>query len=141
MQTIIGSQFPVLVSSLINDAKQSIDIIVYEWRYYPQDPGCVAQKFNESVIQAARRGVKVRALVHYAQILKYLRQNQVEAKQLNTEKLLHCKILIIDDKIAIVGSHNYTQNAFTINFELSMLFAIDESNNDIITFFNNLWQR
>lgn len=141
MQTIIGSQFPAIVTSLVKDAKKSIDIIVYDWRNYPQDPGCKAQLFNESIIQACRRGVKVRALVNFGHILNYLKQNNIEAKKLQTETLLHCKVMIIDEKIAIVGSHNYTQHAFTINFELSMQFEIDETTNDIINFFNNLWQK
>lgn len=141
MKAIIGSEFPAVVENFINQAQKSIDIIVFEWRYYPNEPGNIAQKFNEAIIQARRRGVKVRALVNFAHILNYLKLNDIEAKQLNDTKLLHCKLMIIDDKIAVVGSHNYTHAAFQINKELSIQFEITEETKDILNYFSTLWLR
>jgi phosphatidylserine/phosphatidylglycerophosphate/cardiolipin synthase-like enzyme len=140
MQSIIGSNFPKIVKPYIEQAKNSIDIIVFDWRFYPQDPGAQAQLFNQSIINASKRGVKVRAIINNSQILTYLKSHGIQAKQLLSKKLVHCKLMIIDNKICVVGSHNYTQNAFQMNLELSISFEITDETQEIVTFFNNIFQ-
>ena len=138
-KSIIGFKFPKVVIPLIESAKNSIDIIVFDWRFYPQDPGAIAQLFNSAIIRACKRGVKIRAILNNAQILNFLRINGIEAKQLRSKRLVHCKLMIIDGQKVVVGSHNYTQNAFLMNLELSIQFDISNETEEILTFFNNLW--
>jgi phosphatidylserine/phosphatidylglycerophosphate/cardiolipin synthase-like enzyme len=47
--------------------------------------------------------------------------------------------MIIDDKIVITGSHNFTQSAFDTNFELSVVLESDKDQLDFVQFFNNLY--
>jgi len=141
MQTVIGSQFPEAVIPLIKDSKNSINIIVYDWRFYPQDPAAIAQQFNQAIVEAVRRGVKVKAILNNKQPINYLNQQGIEARQLNTARIVHCKLMIIDDKIIILGSHNYTQHAFTLNYELSIILKQETEQTDFLTFFNNLWPK
>ncbi len=56
METIIGKEFPQKVIPLIEQAKTSIDIVVFDWRWYPQDPGASVQLFNQAIVRAVRRG-------------------------------------------------------------------------------------
>lgn len=139
METIIGSQFPKKVIPLIEEAKKIIEIIVFDWRWYPQDPGASVQLFNQAIVRAVRRGVKVRAIVNNDEIMRVLKEVGCEAKRLKTSSLVHCKFLLIDDKIAVIGSHNYTQSAFQMNLEVSVIS--DDSNNilELKNYFQNLW--
>jgi phosphatidylserine/phosphatidylglycerophosphate/cardiolipin synthase-like enzyme len=139
METIIGKEFPKKVIPLIDQAKTSIDIVVFDWRWYPQDPGASVQLFNQAIIRAVRRGVKVRAIANNDEIVNILKQNGCEAKKLLTAKLVHPKIMIIDNEIAITGSHNYTQSAFQMNFEVSMILRGREEIKRLIEFFNNIY--
>jgi len=118
---IIGKQFPAVGSAMIDVATCSVDIIVYDWRWYPQDPGGPAQQFNNAIINAARRGVKIRVLTNIEYVIKVLNDNKIEAKKIRSERLVHAKMMIIDGQHLIIGSHNYTQNAFTLNLEASVL--------------------
>ena len=68
MDTIIGKEFPDKVIPLIDNAKYTIDIVVFDWRWYPQDPGASVQLFNQSIVRSVRRGVKVRAIANRNQI-------------------------------------------------------------------------
>jgi phosphatidylserine/phosphatidylglycerophosphate/cardiolipin synthase-like enzyme len=139
MQTIIGKQFPQKVIPLIDEAKRSIDIIVFDWRWYPDDPGNPVQLFNQAIVRAVRRGVQVRAIINNDDITATLKSVGVNAKRFISQKLIHGKTMIIDGEIAIVGSHNYTQYAFTMNYEVSVLVEGREEIAKLTEFFNNLY--
>jgi len=139
VETIIGREFPKKVVPLIEHATKSIDIIVFDWRWYSQDPGAPVQLFNQAILRAVRRGVKVRVIANNDNIINILKGEGCQAKRLITKRLLHCKIMIIDGQMMITGSHNYTEYAFEMNLELSVIFddplAIDQA----LVFFNNLF--
>lgn len=120
-QILIGRDFPREVTPLIDRAKSSIYIIVFDWGWYPDEIGEKIQIFNQAIVRATRRGVDVRALVNKRLIKTILDNLGIKAKQINSTKLLHTKLMVIDEKIAILGSHNYTKNAFNINFEMSII--------------------
>ena len=137
--TIIGKEFPEKVIPLIKNAKNSIDIIVYEWRWYPNQPGSTIQKFNNSLIDAVRKNKKIRIITNSYQILKLLEGIKIKTKNLQSKRLLHTKLMIIDNKIAILGSHNYTMNAFNINHEVSVIIQEEQVVKRLKTYFENLW--
>ena len=139
MQAIIGKQFPDKVIPLIENAKQSIKIVVFDWRWYPNDPANPVQLFNQAIIRAVRRGVRVEAVANALDIIEVLKENGVLAKKLTTPNLVHCKLMIIDDKIAIIGSHNYTQSAFTMNYEVSAMIESESGLDNFIQYFSNLF--
>lgn len=139
IKVINGKEYPAMVIPLINDAKKSIDIVVFDWRWYPQDIGAVCQLFNQSILRASKRGVKVRAIANNDQIINILKNEGCLAKRLLTTKLVHCKLMIIDDEMVITGSHNYSQSAFQMNLELSVIISNTESLGDFLSFFNSLW--
>jgi len=51
---LIGKEFPTKVIPLIREATKSIDIIVFDWRWYPDQIGSTIQQFNHEIIKAAR---------------------------------------------------------------------------------------
>ena len=138
-ETIIGREFPKKVVPLIEHAVNSIDVIVFDWRWYPQDPGASVQLFNQAILRAVRRGVKIRVIANNVQIVSILKHEGCQAKQLMTEKLVHCKMMIIDGQIVITGSHNYTQSAFQMNLELSIVFDDPLAIDQCLVFFNSLF--
>jgi phosphatidylserine/phosphatidylglycerophosphate/cardiolipin synthase-like enzyme len=139
-EVIIGKHFPQKVTVLIDNAKKSIKTVVYDWRWYPNDPGNAVQLFNQSVLRAVRRGVKVEAVVNNENILSVLNDNGVVAKKILTPGLVHAKLMIIDDTIVVIGSHNYTHNAFVLNQEISVALTECDDVSGFNLFFQSLWQ-
>ena len=139
IEPIIGKEFPNKVIPLIDQAKTSIDIVVFDWRWYPNDPANPVQLFNQAIVRAVRRGAKVRAIANNDEIVATLKACGVLAKRLTAKNLIHCKLMIIDDEILILGSHNYTQSAFTMNYEVSIIVEGRENLTNFINFFNNLY--
>lgn len=141
IKVLSGRQFPTAVIPLIEKAKNSIDIIVFDWRWYSGEPGESVQLFNQAIRFAQRRKVKVRALVNSAPLVHFLKHQSINAKHVICQKLMHCKMMIIDGKTVITGSHNYTKSAFHLNIELSVLIENDPSIPEFIQFYENIWQR
>ncbi len=138
-QTIIGKEFPQKVIPLIRRAKNSIDIVVYNWYWYSNQIGSEIQKFNSAIVVAARRGVSVRVITESNTIINVLLQNKIKARKMDSPRTLHAKLMIIDDAIAIFGSHNYTEKAFVLNYEISIATQDKEIVNRLKIFFKNLW--
>ena len=136
---IIGSEFPKQIIPLIKAAQHSIKIIVYDWRWYPSDIGSPCQRFNHEIIQAHRRGINIEVITNIDQVIRTLNEQGIKARRLQSKRLVHVKLMIIDDTDAIIGSHNYTQNAFTLNYELSIHLPKMEGIDRLLTFFNKLY--
>ena len=138
-EIVISREFPKKVIPLIKKAVKTIDIIVFDWGWYPDEIGEPVQIFNNALYNKNRKGVKVRALVQKRFIKSILTNCGIEAKLLHSNKLLHIKLMIIDGEIGILGSHNYTKNAFNLNHEVSIIVRDKKSITELQTYFNNLY--
>jgi len=139
VKPILGGEFPKYVLPYINAAQNSIEIIIFDWRFYPTDPACSCQQFNNAIVLAAKRAVQVRVVTNCGSVADFLRKAGIKVKKPISNRLLHSKLMIIDGKHLIIGSHNYTQNAFTSNVESSVIL---ESCDDLTSFrqyFNSLF--
>ena len=57
----------------------------------------------------------------------------------DTEQITtHSKLLIIDEKIIVIGSTNWTYNALTANHESSIVFDSRETATELIGFFEKI---
>jgi len=136
---IIGRKFTDNVIPLIKNAEKEIDIIVYNWLWYPNEIGSKIQAFNNALIVANRKGVEVKAVVQKSLITEILRRENVKVRKIQSGRVLHTKLMIIDDKIAILGSHNYTMNAFNINYEVSVILYDQEIVKELKGYFTNFF--
>jgi hypothetical protein len=136
---IFAQQFNDKVLPLIADTHLSIDVVIFDWRFDTKEEKSAIQAFNFAIIHAIGRGVKVRAIVNNASVAERLNQLGARAKVFNSHKLLHTKLLILDKKFVVVGSHNYTESALTSNYEVSVLVEMLNEQNLLATYFDNLW--
>ena len=136
---IISKDFPKIVIPLIEGAKHSLDIIVFDWRFYKHDPASPVSLFNAAIARAARRGLEVKCLVQNDGVVDILKSMGCNARKLNSKKILHTKLIIIDKKRIILGSHNYTQHAFSSNHEASICVDLGSAENTFVEYFNNLF--
>jgi phosphatidylserine/phosphatidylglycerophosphate/cardiolipin synthase-like enzyme len=137
-QIILGKEYPDVVIPFIKSARSCLDILVYEWNFYQQQPAAKISRFNQEIFAAARRGVSVEALVGRPSISSIYKQSEIKIKKPVNSSLVHSKLLIIDERIAILGSHNFTHSAFTINHEVSVVLTDASSVTSLLDFFNSL---
>ncbi len=136
---IISKDFPSVVVPLIELTTKSIDVVVFDWRFYKNDPACAVSLFNSAIARAVSRGVTVRCLVQNDGVVENLKRVGCDARKLHSKRILHTKLLILDKKRVIIGSHNYTQHAFTSNHEASICVELKSEENALVQYFNNLF--
>ncbi len=136
---IISKDFPKIVIPLIDSALTSIDVIVYDWRFYPFDSTCSVSLFNLAIRLAVARGVRVRCLVQNERVVSRLKDIGCDARMIHSKRILHTKMLIIDKVKVVLGSHNYTQSAFDSNHEASIYVTLANHENTLVQYFNNLF--
>lgn len=120
-EVIIGREYPKVLTPLIEQAQHSIDILVFDWRWYANEPNSSVQKFNSAILDASKRGVKVRALVNNNIMPTILQLHNLSVRRVGTKKMMHVKMIILDQKTLVIGSHNFSKNAFEFNHEVSLL--------------------
>lgn len=120
-QIIIGREYPDLVIEKVKGAQQSIKILMFAWRWYDGEFGTKIQKFNNEIIRASQRGVKVFARCNFEYIANILSPCGIDIKKVESQKRLHVKMIIVDEKIVFLGSHNLTKSAFELNHEVSTM--------------------
>jgi len=139
METIIGKNYPKMVIPLIEKAVNSIKIVVYDWRWYSEDPGNPCQLFNAAIVRARKRGVDIKVCVNSQAIAQPLTLNGIDVRIPISKNLIHTKFIIIDDTSLVMGSHNFSQAAFTTNFETSIINNDPLQIQEFIRFFNSIW--
>lgn len=137
-KVIIGREYPDIITEYVKNSKQSIKILIYDWRWYETEIGSRVQVFNNELMRASNRGVDISVLVNNNFVLSFLKDTKINAKRVNTSKVMHVKMVIIDEKYLLIGSHNLTKNAFELNHEISILLDDPESISKCNTFFENL---
>lgn len=136
---IIGAEYPKKVVELVNSATKNIDIVSYDWRWYANQPAHPVQSLNIALVNAHKRGVIIRALLNKAELVGLLNSVGIKAKTLRDKRTLHSKLLIIDNQLLVIGSHNLTRNAFSHNVETSVALELGPEDTRFAQFFENLY--
>ena len=120
------------IVELIANSKDTIKISMYNFSY---------KKFAKELVEASKKGVKIQVILDEKkveeddEIYKYLKKNDIEI--IISKKKLHTKIAIFDNKIAPIGSLNWTKESFEENYESLLMSNNKEIIADIDNFFIN----
>ncbi len=137
---LIGRTYCQHVLPLIRNATKSIDILMFHWGWYEKDLSCEMTQINHAIMQAHKRGVKVRAYCNFLKMMKILRSLNIDAKVYRGKGILHAKLVLVDDATAVMGSHNFSQNALCFNKEISVLLRNPAPVLKLKLYFDGLWR-
>jgi phosphatidylserine/phosphatidylglycerophosphate/cardiolipin synthase-like enzyme len=139
-ELVIGPAYTDRIIELVEAAKVSIFILMFDWRWYKNDFSCEVSRVNHALVKAVRRGVSVRGVVNYKPIIETLEAVGIKARHWADSRLLHAKMLVIDGSVVVLGSHNLTMNALTQNVEVSAVFSDTELANQATALFDAIWR-
>ena len=145
-----GGSFIQKLTEIVGQAKYSVDVVQYQWVWYPRDHDNLLQKFNRGVVGVAGRGVKFRVILNIeASGHKITRENSHTQRILAEQKIhvkfgpqfptTHSKIFIIDDQFVVIGSHNLSKRSVTVNYESSVLINSRAVAQEFKRYFETLW--
>ncbi len=136
---LIGRDYLPQVLRLVEAAKKSIYIIIFDWKLYAK-PHITKEVMLITAVQAARqRGVDIKVIANNDYLQAELAQIGIKAKRCKFYKIVHAKLIIIDEKIVVLGSHNFTNTAFDRNLEISAQIEEPDNTKILLDYFNSLW--
>ncbi len=130
----------------INASKKYIDVAVYDFTSRP---------LARALVRAKNRGVKIRVILDRSangpdnRYTKYpfLKANGIDVRfavphiAWDMEGLMHNKFAVIDGRVVITGSANWTASAFKINDENVLIIKRFDIANVYEKEFDYLWKR
>jgi len=151
VQIITDRQYFGVVRKCFQEAQSSIKIMMFEASYYEKYLNSSSNLLIRELIAAKKRGVDVKVILERRE-----EKERATSRNMKTGSLMakagvevmydpldittHTKLLIIDDRISIVGSTNWTYNALEKNHEVSVLISSPEVANNLRDYFQDVWK-
>lgn len=143
-EVLAGASYFQAVRMAISNAVLSIDIQMYFIIANPGDRYDPVSTLIDELIKAHKRGVKVRVVLEdskfkenqYAYTL--LACNGIDVRFDTPRSLLHSKVVVVDRRICIVGSANWSRAAFIDNYEVSVLIDSEDRAREILESFTRI---
>lgn len=148
-QLITDINYFPMAKKIIQEAKSSIRVMMFEMAYYEKHPGTPSNLLIQELIAARKRGIKVevileikesgdRTTIRNQQTGKILAAGGVEVIYDSPFKTMHAKCLMVDEQIILLGSTNWTFYSLTNNNEVSLLLRSPELARELIDYFKRV---
>jgi phosphatidylserine/phosphatidylglycerophosphate/cardiolipin synthase-like enzyme len=132
IEIIKDNTFQKVLVDLLYNAKKEILISTFRLQYTEKHYAHKLSEIWQALIQAKKRGIEIKILSNgtgrsnftlnsNARALSFLRSNGIDVFYSAKRRLIHAKVIIIDQCMILLGSHNITFRAIQSNFEVSLL--------------------
>lgn len=129
---LIDQDFLPIVRGLISTAQSRIDISTFKAEITSKPRGRALRLFFEELFKKHDQGVSINFLLNWSTekrvvpltnkfVIHELKQHKINVRILPNNRCSHAKILIVDSRKAIIGSHNLSIRSCHNNFEVSYL--------------------
>jgi len=140
-----------VVHELFTGAQRSIDVIIYQGRFYFQYPLSRSNALIADLVSANERGVKVRAILEEAEwnfgnsednrdVWDVLSQAGVAAYFDPLGTTSHSKLAVVDGEYTVVGSMNWSYYALDANNEATVVVKSPRIAGQFEAYFERLLQ-
>ena len=149
VQLVMDAQYFQVAKKLIQEAKHSVQVMMFEMGYYDQHPNTPSNLLIRELINAKKRGVTVEVILEIREgedrttkrnrhTGKILLEGGVEVIYDSPIKTTHAKFMVVDRQLSLLGSTNWTYYALTSNNEASVLVYSKEVARGLLDYFNRV---
>ena len=149
VQLVTDGQYFLVAKKMIQEAKSSIQVMMFEMGYYDQHPNTPSNILIKELINAKKRGVKVEVVLEVREgedrttkrnrhTGKILSEGKVEVIYDSLFKTTHAKSMVVDGTLILLGSTNWTYYALTNNNEVSVVIRSKEVAKGLVDYFNQV---
>ena len=154
---ISGKKYYPHMKQAIKDAEDSIYMVMFQVSLNPYHRNSKVYKMVDELVKAHKRGVDVRVILDQnvdfvnlkdidkwvaegknAWCFKVLKEAGVDVYYDNLTTYTHAKAIVIDKEIVVMGSANWSENAFNKNIETNVLIRSEELANEIVAYFEKI---
>jgi len=151
VQVITDRQYFAVVRDCFREAKSSIRMMMYEASYYKTYQDSPSNILIRELIAAKKRGLEVKVILERreqkeketqknSETATLLAKGGVEVVYDPLNVVTHTKLLLIDGKIGVVGSTNWTYSALERNHEAAVVIRSPEVANNLESYFQSVWK-
>ncbi len=149
VEVVIDAQYFQVAKKMIQEAKTSIQVMMFEMRYYDEHPNTPSNLLIKELIDAKKRGARVEVILEVREdedrttqanrrTGKILSEGGVEVIYDPLFKTTHAKCMIVDRELTLLGSTNWTYYALTNNNEVSVLIRSKEVTKALSDYFDRV---
>lgn len=149
VQLVMDAQYFQVAKKMIQEAKHSVQVMMFEMGYYDQHPNTPSNLLIRDLMDAKKRGVKVEVILEVREgedrttkrnrhTGKILSEGGVEVIYDPFLKTTHAKFMVVDGQFTLLGSANWTYYALTDNNEASVLVRSKEVAQAFLDYFNRV---
>ncbi len=121
------------VRKLVQNARSNIYLMLYQARYYEEYPDTQTNHLLRDLIEAKLRGVDVKILIdtgswnpsnkneYNLDFVDRLTTAGIEVWEDSPEDVSHEKVIVVDDNLTVVSSHNWSYYSIAKNNEVAVL--------------------
>jgi hypothetical protein len=130
VEVLVNRDYYTSIIGDLRDAEESISVVMYSMKYDEGDDFDWANDLIQELVFAKNRGVSVEVYLEYTTFFDsmydnldtyyYLSENGVNVRLDYEDDTDHSKMVIIDNKIVYLGSHNWTESGLYHNKEVSV---------------------
>ena len=149
VQLVTDADYFQVAKKIIQESKHSIQVMMFEMAYDDRNPNSPSNLLVRELINAQKRGVKVEVVLEVREgedrtakrnrhTGKFLSDGGVEVTYDSLFKTTHAKCMVVDGKLTLLGSTNWTYFALTSNHEASVLIRSKEVAKALVDYFNQV---
>lgn len=149
-QVLIDRRYMQRVPALIESAEGRVRVAMYVMMVKGKSGKRTSRELGIKLAAKAREGKIVRVLLNVLpgnarvaainrDAASWLREWKVEVRCLAPSRICHAKLIIVDEKLAIIGSHNWSSSALDGNFEVSVVIRDEIEVRKVADYFDALW--
>lgn len=140
------------VHALLREARTSVRVSLYNATLNGHDAGRSSRLLLEELRKAARRKCTVQVLLNAVSpartlliynntAAQWLLRKGCQVRKLPHPRCLHAKLVTVDDRVAVIGSHNWSYHALRKNAELSWRIEDPDGVREVMAYFGELWRK
>jgi len=152
VKPLLQKEYYPEVLDLIRNAEKSIYLVMYGIQLKGRDEKDMVNTLLEELIEAKRRGVRVKVILETSgkeewgeyvteineEVMRVLKSEGIQVHLDDKKITTHAKVLVVDDEITVLGSHNWTFAAFERNNESSVKITSRPVAQQYISYFNSI---
>lgn len=137
-----------IAQKIIGAAEKNIHMIMYQIMWYNRENSVM--RLVNLLGEKAKNGIDVKIILEYSYYSESINDNNTKIKnylercgakiKFDSPKITtHCKLIIVDGKIVIIGSTNWSESAFERNHECAIAICDKNLAEKYEIYFNNIW--
>jgi phosphatidylserine/phosphatidylglycerophosphate/cardiolipin synthase-like enzyme len=149
VQLVTDAQYVEIAKKLIREAKTAIQVMMFEMGYYGEHKNTPSNALIRELIEARKRGVKVEVILEVREgedrttkrnrhTGRVLSDGGVEVIYDSVSKTTHAKLMMVDGKLTLLGSTNWTYYALSNNHEVAVLIRSKEVAKELKDYFQRV---